>query len=302
MTQIYTFTINEEKGRIDKVLAELLPTHSRSQIQQWVKEGAVYVNDEAVKQNYKVKAGDLIQATEPDAVPLEIIAEDIPLDIVYEDEDVMVVNKPQGMVVHPSAGHMAGTLVNALMYHVKDLSGINGVIRPGIVHRIDKDTSGLLMVAKNDQAHEKLAAQLKDKTSLREYVALVHGEIPHEKGTIDAPIGRAKEDRKKQAIIDDGRPAVTHFTVIEQFSDFTLVTLKLETGRTHQIRVHMRYIGYPIAGDPTYGPKKTLKGNGQFLHAKTLGFKHPTTGEFLTFEAPLPTIFENTLEELRNNN
>lgn len=302
MTQIYTFTINEEKGRIDKVLAELLPTHSRSQIQQWVKEGAVYVNDEAVKQNYKVKAGDLIQATEPDAVPLEIIAEDIPLDIVYEDEDVMVVSKPQGMVVHPSAGHMTGTLVNALMYHVKDLSGINGVIRPGIVHRIDKDTSGLLMVAKNDQAHEKLAAQLKDKTSLREYVALVHGEIPHEKGTIDAPIGRAKEDRKKQAIIDDGRPAVTHFTVIEQFSDFTLVTLKLETGRTHQIRVHMRYIGYPIAGDPTYGPKKTLKGNGQFLHAKTLGFKHPTTGEFLTFEAPLPTIFENTLEELRNNN
>lgn len=302
MTQIYTFTINEEKGRIDKVLAELLPTHSRSQIQQWVKEGAVYVNDEAVKQNYKVKAGDLIQATEPDAVPLEIIAEDIPLDIVYEDEDVMVVNKPQGMVVHPSAGHMTETLVNALMYHVKDLSGINGVIRPGIVHRIDKDTSGLLMVAKNDQAHEKLAAQLKDKTSLREYVALVHGEIPHEKGTIDAPIGRAKEDRKKQAIIDDGRPAVTHFTVIEQFSDFTLVTLKLETGRTHQIRVHMRYIGYPIAGDPTYGPKKTLKGNGQFLHAKTLGFKHPTTGEFLTFEAPLPTIFENTLEELRNNN
>ncbi|MCO6017813.1 MULTISPECIES: RluA family pseudouridine synthase [Carnobacterium] len=302
MTQIYTFTINEEKGRIDKVLAELLPTHSRSQIQQWVKEGAVYVNDEAVKQNYKVKSGDLIQATEPDAVPLEIIAEDIPLDIVYEDEDVMVVNKPQGMVVHPSAGHMTGTLVNALMYHVKDLSGINGVIRPGIVHRIDKDTSGLLMVAKNDQAHEKLAAQLKDKTSLREYVALVHGEIPHEKGTIDAPIGRAKEDRKKQAIIDDGRPAVTHFTVIEQFSDFTLVTLKLETGRTHQIRVHMRYIGYPIAGDPTYGPKKTLKGNGQFLHAKTLGFKHPTTGEFLTFEAPLPTIFENTLEELRNNN
>lgn len=302
MTQIYTFTINEEKGRIDKVLAELLPTHSRSQIQQLVKEGAVYVNDEAVKQNYKVKAGDLIQATEPDAVPLEIIAEDIPLDIVYEDEDVMVVNKPQGMVVHPSAGHMTGTLVNALMYHVKDLSGINGVIRPGIVHRIDKDTSGLLMVAKNDQAHEKLAAQLKDKTSLREYVALVHGEIPHEKGTIDAPLGRAKEDRKKQAIIDDGRPAVTHFTVIEQFSDFTLVTLKLETGRTHQIRVHMRYIGYPIAGDPTYGPKKTLKGDGQFLHAKTLGFKHPTTGEFLTFEAPLPTIFENTLEELRNNN
>ncbi|MGX7418742.1 RluA family pseudouridine synthase [Carnobacterium gallinarum] len=296
----HNFTVNEEKGRLDKVLTELLPDKSRSQLQQWVKEGAVLVNQEPSKANYKVQQGDKIQIIEPEAVPLEILAENIPLDIVYEDEDVLVVNKPQGMVVHPSAGHMTGTLVNALMYHIKDLSGINGVVRPGIVHRIDKDTSGLLMVAKNDHAHEKLAAQLKDKTSLREYIALVHGEIPHEKGTIDAPIGRAKEDRKKQAIIDDGRPAVTHFKVIEALQDFTLVSLKLETGRTHQIRVHMRYIGYPIAGDPTYGPKKTLSGNGQFLHAKVLGFKHPTTGEFLTFEAPLPAIFEETLTELRN--
>jgi 23S rRNA pseudouridine1911/1915/1917 synthase len=212
-----------------------------------------------------------------------------------------VVNKAQGMVVHPSAGHQTGTLVNALMYHINDLSGINGTIRPGIVHRIDKDTSGLLMVAKNDAAHEKLAAQLKDKTSLREYVALVHGVIPHEKGTIDAPLGRSKQDRKKQDIIDDGRAAVTHFRVLERFKDFTLVSLKLETGRTHQIRVHMKYIGYPLAGDPVYGPRKTLEGKGQFLHAKTLGFKHPTTEEFLTFEAPLPKLFEDTLTKLRQD-
>ncbi|MEG0288054.1 MAG: RluA family pseudouridine synthase, partial [Carnobacterium sp.] len=198
-------------------------------------------------------------------------------------------------------GHQTGTLVNALMYQVKDLSGINGTIRPGIVHRIDKDTSGLLMVAKNDFAHEKLAAQLKDRTSLREYIALVHGVIPHDKGTIDAPLGRSKADRKKQDIIQDGRPAVTHFRVLERFKDFTLVSLKLETGRTHQIRVHMKYIGYPLAGDPIYGPRKTLAGNGQFLHAKVLGFKHPRTGEFLTFEAPLPALFEETLAELREN-
>ncbi|MGO2961706.1 MAG: RluA family pseudouridine synthase [Carnobacterium maltaromaticum] len=300
-TDEHNFTVNEEKGRLDKVLTELLPDKSRSQLQQWIKEGDALVNNEPSKANYKVQQGDKISIIEPEAVPLEIVAENIPLEIVYEDQDVLVVNKPQGMVVHPSVGHMTGTLVNALMYHIKDLSGINGVVRPGIVHRIDKDTSGLLMVAKNDQAHEKLAAQLKDKTSLREYVALVHGEIPHEKGTIDAPIGRAKEDRKKQAIIDDGRPAVTHFKVIEGLKDYTVVSLQLETGRTHQIRVHMRYIGFPIVGDPNYGPKKTIKGHGQFLHAKVLGFKHPTTGEFLTFEAPIPEIFEETLTELRNN-
>lgn len=301
MTKKMKMTINEEKGRLDKVLADHFNHFTRSQIQHWIKEEYVTVNGQPEKGNYKVKNGDVIEAIEPEVVPLEILAEDIPLDIVYEDEDVLVVNKSQGMVVHPSAGHLTGTLVNALMYHVKDLSGINGVIRPGIVHRIDKDTSGLLMVAKNDKAHEMLAEQLKEKTSLRRYVALVHGTILHEKGTIDAPIGRSKEDRKKQGIIDDGKPAVTHFKVLERLGEFTLVELELETGRTHQIRVHMKYIGFPIAGDPTYGPRKTLAGNGQFLHAKVLGFKHPTSGEFLTFEAPLPEIFEKTLTELREN-
>lgn len=301
MPQEHNFIIKEETGRLDKVLTELLPSITRSHIQQWIKEGNVTVNGENLKANYKVQPSDEIVIIEPELVSLEVLAEDIPIEIVYQDEDVVVVNKAQGMVVHPSAGHQTGTLVNALMYHIKDLSGINGTIRPGIVHRIDKDTSGLLMVAKNDSAHEKLAAQLKDKTSLREYIALVHGVIPHEKGTIDAPLGRSKVDRKKQDIIDGGREAVTHFTVLERFKDFTLVSLKLETGRTHQIRVHMKYIGYPLAGDPIYGPRKTLEGKGQFLHAQTLGFKHPTTGEFVTFEAPLPQLFEDTLKKLRND-
>lgn len=302
MSQEYVFKINKEEGRVDKVIASLIPSKTRSHIQQWIKEGEVYVNDTPVKANYKVQSGDLIVITEPELQLLDVQAENLPIDIVFEDEDILVINKPQGMVVHPSAGHQNGTLVNALMYHVKDLSGINGTVRPGIVHRIDKDTSGLLMVAKNDFSHEVLAAQLKDKTSLRKYVALVHGKIPHEKGTVDAPIGRSKVDRKKQDIIDDGRAAVTHFQVIERFKDFTLLSLKLETGRTHQIRVHMKYIGYPLAGDPIYGPKKTLKGPGQFLHAQTLGFKHPKTGEFLTFEADLPELFQKTLSELRAKN
>ncbi|MCI5925183.1 RluA family pseudouridine synthase, partial [Streptococcus vestibularis] len=224
---------------------------------------------------------------------------DIPLDIIYEDADVAVVNKPQGMVVHPSAGHTSGTLVNALMYHVKDLSSINGVVRPGIVHRIDKDTSGLLMIAKNDKAHNDLAAELKDKKSLRKYVAIVHGNLPNDRGVIEAPIGRSDKDRKKQAVTAKGKPAVTRFTVLERFGNYTLVELQLETGRTHQIRVHMAYIGHPVAGDPLYGPRKTLKGHGQFLHAKTLGFTHPTTGELVEFTAEEPAIFKETLEKLR---
>lgn len=294
-------TIQTETGRIDKVLTGLFNDYSRSQIQLWLKDGAVSVNGQVVKANYKVKKNDEIVIAVPEPETLSIEAEDIPLEIVYEDEAVAVVNKPQGMVVHPSAGHPNGTMVNALMYHVKDLSSINGVIRPGIVHRIDKDTSGLLMVAKNDLAHESLAKQLKDKTSLRKYVALVHGVIPHEKGTINAPIGRSKVNRKMQAVREDGKPAVTHFNVLQRFNDFTLVELTLETGRTHQIRVHMKYIGYPLAGDPVYGPRKTLKGNGQFLHAKLLGFTHPITGQKMVFEAPLPTIFEKTLEKLRKS-
>ena len=294
-------TIQTETGRIDKVLTGLFNDYSRSQIQLWLKDGAVSVNGQVVKANYKVKKNDEIVIAVPEPETLSIEAEDIPLEIVYEDEAVAVVNKPQGMVVHPSAGHPNGTMVNALMYHVKDLSSINGVIRPGIVHRIDKDTSGLLMVAKNDLAHESLAKQLKDKTSLRKYVALVHGVIPLAKGTINAPIGRSKVNRKMQAVREDGKLAVTHFNVLERFNDFTLVELTLETGRTHQIRVHMKYIGYPLAGDPVYGPSKTLKGNGQFLHAKLLGFTHPITGQKMVFEAPLPTIFEKTLEKLRKS-
>ncbi|EOH90268.1 RluA family pseudouridine synthase [Enterococcus pallens] len=291
--------IHEESGRIDKVLNERLKDYSRSQIQQWIKDGQVSVAEQPIKANYKVSKGDQILIRIPEPEELELLPEDLQLDIVYEDEDVVVVNKPQGMVVHPSAGHSHGTLVNGLLHQIKNLSTINDVVRPGIVHRIDKDTSGLLMVAKNDQAHEALAKQLKDKTSLRKYVALVHGEISHEKGRIEAPIGRSKVDRKMQAVIEGGKEAVTHFEVLERFTDFTLIELQLETGRTHQIRVHMQYIGYPVAGDPLYGPKKTLKGNGQFLHAKLLGFTHPKTGESLVFEAPLPEIFQKTLQQLR---
>lgn len=291
--------LGEQSGRIDKVLSQELVDYSRSQIQQWLKDERVMVNGTTVKANYKVKAGDQVTIAVPEPIVLELTPENIPLEIVYEDEDVAVVNKPQGMVVHPSAGHPNGTLVNALLFHMQDLSSINDVIRPGIVHRIDKDTSGLLMIAKNDFAHESLAKQLKEKTSLRKYVALVHGVIPHEKGVIDAPIGRSKTDRKMQAVIEEGKPAVTHFQVLERFADFTLVELQLETGRTHQIRVHMKYIGYPLAGDPVYGPKKTLPGKGQFLHAQVLGFEHPRTGEFLTFTAPLPEVFQKTLEKLR---
>lgn len=289
----------EDLGRIDKLLGSRLAAYSRSQVQSWLKDNLVMVNGTPVKANYKVKKADLITITVPEPQELELIAEDLPLEIVYQDEDVAVVNKPQGMVVHPSAGHPNGTLVNALLFHLKDLSAINDVIRPGIVHRIDKDTSGLLMIAKNDAAHEALARQLKDKTSLRRYVALVHGNIPHEKGVIEAPIGRSKTDRKTQAVVEDGKPAVTHFEIVERFGDYTLIKLQLETGRTHQIRVHMQYIGYPVAGDPVYGPKKTLKGHGQFLHAQLLGFTHPRTGEQMVFEAPLPDIFKKTLADLR---
>lgn len=291
-------TVETQSGRIDKVIVETFTDFSRSQIQQWLKEGFVTVNGDVIKSNYKVKSGDEIEIIRQAPVELTIEGENIPLEVVYEDADVAVVNKPQGMVVHPSAGHATGTMVNALLYHIKDLSSINDVVRPGIVHRIDKDTSGLLMVAKNDEAHESLSKQLKDKTVIRRYVALVHGEIPHDKGTIDAPIGRSKLNRQSQAVIEGGKPAVTHFTVLENFKDYTLIECQLETGRTHQIRVHMQYIKYPIAGDPLYGPRKTLPGQGQYLHAKTLGFVHPKSGEELYFEADLPENFQEILKTL----
>lgn len=296
------FTVGEEnnKERIDKLVSATFPEHSRSQVQTWINDGALTVNGATIKSNYKCKAGDTVDIEVPEAVELDVLAEDIPLDIYYEDADVIVVNKPKGMVVHPANGHTTGTLVNALMFHCKDLSGINGVLRPGIVHRIDKDTSGLLMVAKNDFAHEKLVNQLQEKTVTRKYKALVHGVMPHNSGTIDAPIGRDKRDRQAMTVVDvGGRNAVTHFDIIEKFEDYTLVECKLETGRTHQIRVHMKFIGFPIAGDPKYGPRKTMDIGGQALHAGVLGFTHPKTGEYLEFEAPLPTYYDKILDELK---
>ena len=284
--------------RLDKAVAELTDL-SRNLANEQIKDGQILVNGQAKKAKYAVKEGDVITYELPEPEVVEYVPEDILLEIVYQDEDVAVVNKPQGMVVHPSAGHTCGTLVNALMYHIKDLSGINGVLRPGIVHRIDKDTSGLLMIAKNDQAHVALADELKDKKSLRKYWAIVHGNLPNDRGMIEAPIGRSEKDRKKQAVTAKGKPALTRFQVLERFGDYSLVELQLETGRTHQIRVHMAYIGHPVAGDEVYGPRKTLKGHGQFLHARTLGFTHPRTGEVLEFTAEAPAIFQETLAKLR---
>ncbi|REI07091.1 RluA family pseudouridine synthase [Staphylococcus felis] len=298
----FDFEISQERfhlQRIDKVLPELNPEWSRSQIQDWIKSGQVEVNGKVVKSNYKVKLQDYIVVTEKEVVEANIEPENLNLDIYYEDEDVVIVYKPKGMVVHPSPGHYTGTLVNGLMYQIKDLSGINGEIRPGIVHRIDKDTSGLLMIAKNDIAHRHLVEQLTAKTVTRKYTALVHGHIPHEYGTIDAPIGRHKNDRQSMAVVDEGKEAVTHFNVIESFKNYTLVECQLETGRTHQIRVHMKYIGYPLVGDPKYGPKKTMDIGGQALHAGVIGFTHPKTGEYIERTAALPISFENVIHQIR---
>lgn len=293
-----SLTITTQSGRIDKVIADNFEGVTRSQAQKWLTGGHAQVNGQVVPPKYKVQAGDVITISRPKPQPLEAIPQAIPLDIVYEDEQVIVVNKPQGMVVHPAPGHPDGTLVNAILGHTK-LSGINDVLRPGIVHRIDKDTSGLLMVAKTAVAQASLSAQLKAKSNTRLYVAIVHGNIKEDSGTIDAPLGRDFKDRKKHAVVADGRHAVTHFKVLERFGDYTLVQCRLETGRTHQIRVHMAYIHHPVAGDLLYGPKRTLPNHGQFLHAQTLGFQHPTTGEYLEFHADPPTIFEKTLADLR---
>ncbi len=295
--------IREEQAgdRIDKIISTLDPEWSRSQVQQWIKDGSVLVNGIQVKTNYKGSLNDSIEIIIPEPEILDVIPEEMNLEIFYEDLDVLVVNKPKGMVVHPAPGHLTGTLVNGLMAHCKDLSGINGVLRPGIVHRIDKDTSGLLMVAKNDMAHESLVNQLVAKTVTRKYKALVHGNIQHDHGTIDAPIGRDSKDRQSMTIVDKGKHAVTHFNVLERFKDFTLVECQLETGRTHQIRVHMKYIGFPLVGDTKYGPKKTLDIGGQALHAGLLGFHHPRTGEYLEFEAPMPDYFIDLVQTLREN-
>ncbi|CAD2076741.1 Ribosomal large subunit pseudouridine synthase D [Jeotgalicoccus aerolatus] len=293
--------ITEENAgeRLDTVLAGIVPDTSRTDIQNRVKSGHITVNQKTVKPNYKVKTDDLIEFFERENVEADIVPEDLNLDIVYEDEDVAVVYKERGMVVHPAAGHASGTLVNGLMFQLDNLSGINGELRPGIVHRIDKDTSGLLMVAKNDVAHRHLVDQLVEKSVTRKYTALVHGVIPHNLGTIEAPIGRNPKERQDMAVVDEGKDAVTHFNVLERFDDFTLVECILETGRTHQIRVHMKYIGYPLAGDPKYGPRKTLETDGQLLHAGTLGFTHPKTGERLMFTRELPAYFTDILKELK---
>jgi 23S rRNA pseudouridine1911/1915/1917 synthase len=284
--------------RIDRLLAEQLDDTSRSDMQGRIRDGLVKVNGGTVKPNYKVKKDDVVTVETRELVEADIVPEDLNLDIVHEDDEVAVVNKPKGMVVHPAAGHPSGTLVNGLMHQLDNLSGINGELRPGIVHRIDKDTSGLLMVAKDDVTHRHLVEQLVEKSVTRKYTALVHGTIPHDKGTIEAPIGRNPKERQEMAVVDDGKEAVTHFNVLERYKDFTLVECILDTGRTHQIRVHMKYIGYPLAGDPKYGPRKTLETEGQMLHAGTLGFIHPKTGEYLEFTAPLPDQFEDVLETL----
>ena len=284
--------------RLDQFLVQIIEDTSRTDVQNRIKEGLITVNGNTVKPNYKIKEDDLIKYLERELIDSEIKPENLNLDIIYEDEDVAVVYKPKGMVVHPAAGHNSGTFVNGLMHQLDSLSGINGELRPGIVHRIDKDTSGLLMVAKNDVAHRVLSEQLQNKTVDRKYVALVHGVIPHNKGTIDAPIGRNPKERQEMAVVDNGKDAVTHFNVIERYEDYTLVECILETGRTHQIRVHMNYIGYPIVGDPKYGQKTKFKTNGQLLHAGTVGFIHPTTEEHLVFKSELPVEFTEVLNEL----
>lgn len=294
-------TSDDQGQRLDALLTTKVDDISRTDIQNRLKSGHILVNQKQVKPNYKVKTGDEIEFFEREDVESDIVPENLDLDIVYEDEDLAVVNKPRGMVVHPAAGHASGTLVNGLMYQLDHLSGINGELRPGIVHRIDMDTSGLLMVAKNDIAHRHLVEQLMAKTVTRKYTALVHGVIPHNLGTIEAPIGRNPKERQEMAVVDDGKDAITHFNVLERFKDFTLVECVLETGRTHQIRVHMKYIGYPLAGDPKYGPRKTIETDGQLLHAGVIGFIHPKTGEYLEFKSELPQYFTEILDDLKKS-
>ncbi len=291
----------QEDERIDKVLAAYMEDVSRSFLQKLLKEGRVLVNERPVRASYRVRENDVIVFQIPPAVEPDILAEDIPLSVLYEDEDVLVVDKPKGMVVHPAPGHYSGTLVNAIMFHCKDgLSGINGVLRPGIVHRIDRDTTGSVIICKNDFAHQEIAAQLKEHSINRKYHAIVCGRLHDKEGTITGAIGRDKKDRKKMAICPEGKPAVTHFRVLQEFSAYTYVECKLETGRTHQIRVHMASIGHPLLGDEVYGRKSSsFQLQGQCLHAKTLGFVHPVTKKYVEVDAPLPAYFQHLLEILK---
>lgn len=292
----------EKALRVDKYLNMVQDELSRSFIQQLIDDEKILINDAPCKSNSKVKNGDIITIADFELAPIEAKPEDIPLDIIYEDQDIIVINKPKGMVVHPSAGNYEHTLVNALLFHCHDLSGINGKIRPGIVHRIDKDTTGCIVACKNDKAHEAIALQLADKTCHREYIALVEGVIEHNSGTIEAPIGRDPKDRKKMTVTEiNSKDAITHFDVIERFKKYTLIKCRLETGRTHQIRVHMQFIGHPIVGDEVYGRRKTIKDTqGQVLHAYKLELVHPTTKKKMTFEAELPAYFQELLTKIRS--
>lgn len=299
----FVFEIDEQQvgKRLDAFLTEKIEGQSRSYIQKLIEQNTIMVNNRESKSNYKLRLNDRIQVEIPEPIPLAVEAEEIDLNILYEDEDVIVINKPQGMVVHPAHGNYTGTIVNALLGHCDNLSGINGVMRPGIVHRIDKDTSGVIVIAKNNEAHVSLSEQLKEHSITRCYNALVEGRVKSDAGTVETLIGRNPKDRKEMAVVTrNGKKAVTHYKVLEFFEHNTLLEARLETGRTHQIRVHMAHIGHPIVGDPVYGYKKQrFQTNGQLLHARILGFIHPRTGAYMEFEAPLPDYFEEILKKIR---
>lgn len=302
--ETFSFIIESEYAgeRIDTFLGKAIDNVSRSYIQKLIKDGHVIIDGEMLKKkNVRLEEDMEVKINVPEPEILKVEAEDIPVEIVYEDECLMIVNKPQGMVVHPAPGNYSGTLVNALMFHANNLSSINGVIRPGIVHRIDKDTSGLLMIAKDNQAHNSLAAQLKEKTTKRVYVAIVHGRIGKEEGSVSAPIARHPKDRMRMAVVQGGKEATTHYKVLKAYNNYTLVELRLETGRTHQIRVHMTHIGHPLLGDPVYGKKQSkIKYDGQLLHARMLGFNHPRTGEYMEFDSELPDYFKMILKKIES--
>ena len=300
--EIFTIETDDVNKRVDVFLNEEMEDVSRSALQKNIEKGNITVNGEKISKNYKLRLGDIVEAELPPLENIDIVPEDIPLDIMYEDDDLIVINKPQNMVVHPAPGHYTGTLVNALMFHCGDnLSGINGVLRPGIVHRIDKDTSGVLVIAKSDLAHKGLSEQLAEHSMKRVYNAIVYNSFSEESGTVDRNIDRSKNDRKKMAVVmQGGRNAVTHYKVIEKLGKYTWFELQLEKGRNHQIRVHMSYIGHPLLGDPVYGPKKCpFNLNGQVLHAKVLGFIHPRTGEYMEFNSELPDYFSSLIERLK---
>lgn len=297
----FTADIEHEDQRIDRYLTEILPEQSRSFFQKLIRDGFVMVNHIIVKVNYRLKTGDVIEIDIPDAVPTEIVPENIPLDILYEDDDLLIVNKPKGMVVHPAVGHSTGTLVNAIMYHCQgNLSGINGEIRPGIVHRIDKDTTGSLIICKNDEAHRNIAEQIKEHSVTRRYVGVVAGTFSEESGTVEGAIGRHPNDRKRMTINEkNGKPAVTHYRVLQTLKGASFMEFELETGRTHQIRVHMASISHPLLGDTVYGNSKNpYKLQGQALHARTIGFIHPTTGEYIEVSAPIPEYMTELVRKL----